>query len=129
MLRLGKEQKEIRVVEDQTGTPSWCRIIAGASAGIARQLAQSRSTPRGLYHLCAAGFATRFEYARAIFDFAAEHLRCAKPALIPVSSEEFSTPAARPAYSVLSGKKLGRDFGISLPDWRSQLALCIGDMK
>jgi len=44
--------------------------------------------------------------------------------LTPISSEEFSAPARRPAFSVLSNSRLLHTFGLALPDWRAQLKQC-----
>jgi dTDP-4-dehydrorhamnose reductase len=44
--------------------------------------------------------------------------------VIPITAEQFQSPALRPSYSVLSNSRLIRVFGIALPDWRSQLQRC-----
>jgi dTDP-4-dehydrorhamnose reductase len=47
------------------------------------------------------------------------------PDIRDISTAEFPTPAKRPAYSVLDARKCRETFGISLPDWRDQLAACL----
>jgi len=44
--------------------------------------------------------------------------------VLPTSTEEFRSPTRRPANSVLSNKRLSQDFGVTLPDWRTQLQRC-----
>jgi len=115
MLRLGSERAEIRVVDDQIGTPTWCRPVAEATA---RMIEALRRDPglSGTYHLPSAGSASWFELACAIFEGRSS------PAIVPIPTRDYPTPAVRPAYSVLSGAKTLRAFGIALPPWRTQLA-------
>jgi dTDP-4-dehydrorhamnose reductase len=128
ILRLARERSELRIVADQHGAPTWCRTIADVSAQI---LAQGRSAADmrqwwqdkgGIYSLTAAGQTSWHGFAQAIFDNAALP---AKPAVRPISTEEYPTPASRPAYSVLSHDKITRTFGVRLPFWNDSLALCM----
>lgn len=88
----------------------------------------------GTYHLTAGGVATWHEFAIAIVE-AARKIRPDTPWLaaatggrqldvkriIPIRTEDYPTPARRPAYSVLSNARFTQTFGLSLADWRSQL--------
>jgi dTDP-4-dehydrorhamnose reductase len=119
MLRLAGERDELRVVADQHGTPTPAALIADVTA---RVLAQ-RPEQSGLWHLTPTGQTTWHGFAEAIVDRAhALGLVANRPQVTPISTAEFPTPAARPAYSVLDCGKLQRDFGIRLPDWREALA-------
>jgi dTDP-4-dehydrorhamnose reductase len=129
MLSLGRKRKEIKVVDDQTGAPTWSQSIAEASAVIAARLLESQNTAGGIYHLPAGGTTTWFEYARAIFDLAGEHLSFPRPHVLPISSLEYPTAAPRPSYSVLSGARIQADYRIALPHWRDQLALAISHVN
>jgi dTDP-4-dehydrorhamnose reductase len=126
MLRLAKEKPELRIVSDQIGAPTWSRMIAEATAhAIARAVADPAKYS-GVYHLTAAGETNWCGFAEAIFEqFALEW----RPAVVPITSEEYPIPAKRPAYSVLSNEKFARVFGLRLPDWRDQLALVAEEMK
>ena len=118
MLRLAGERDELHVVADQQGTPTPAALIADVTA---RALAVE--TPAsGLWHLTAGGETSWHGFAEAIVDRAhALGTIADRPRVVPITTEQFPTPAARPAYSVLDCRKLERDFGIVLPGWREAL--------
>ena len=95
MIRLGKEKKEIRVVDDQIGSPTYTRDLA-------RVICDMLPTEKyGIYHVRNEGFLSWAEFARMIME--ARHLPCR---IIPVTTAEYSAPARRPLNSRLSGEKL-----------------------
>jgi len=129
MLRLARERETLRVVDDQVGTPTWCRCVAEGTIRILERSLDGRgfatpSSERTLLHLTGAGSTTRFAFARYILDRAARdgHPR---PELVPIATEEYPTPAVRPPYSVLDNSRLSETFGITLPDWRAQVDQCM----
>lgn len=132
MRRLAGEREELRVVNDQTGSPTWAGAIAGATADIVAQSGLADGPGAldgrgGLYHLTAAGKTTWHGFAEAIVQSmraAGEPVACRR--VLPISTAEYPTPARRPAWSVLDCRKLENTFGIRLPDWRDQLRLCLG---
>jgi dTDP-4-dehydrorhamnose reductase len=126
MQRLFHEKDELGVVADQFGAPTWSRMIAGATAQL---LAQCRTEDGGfsfgehreeIFHLSSEGQASWFDFAQAILDAGSEQCE-----LRPLSTAEYPTAAARPAYSVLNNNRLWQVWGIRLPDWRESLALCL----
>ena len=132
--RLAQERDELRIVADQFGAPTWCRTIAETTAHIvARLQAESGSGPArviadevwqqysGLYHLTAQGRTTWHGFAQAVVDHAAGDR---KPAVLPITTEEYPLPAQRPRNSALSSAKLMRAF-CGLPDWETALRLCL----
>jgi dTDP-4-dehydrorhamnose reductase len=140
VLHLATERKELTVVRDQIGAPTWSREIAAATKDILVQLAEcgqnSLSKLNGVYHLTSAGQTNRFDFANAILEEASRttldlrQLPIANRSrpiiarrIIPVTTERYPSPARRPAYSVLSNKKVQRAFGVALPDWRFQLQM------
>jgi len=133
ILRLAREGTPLRVVDDQVGAPTWSRMIAEATAAVLAQLG-SAGPPEGVYHITAAGQATWREFAEAILTQCAtqasttagrEWCEQGLQRLSRISSAEFSTPARRPAYSLLCNDKLVQTFGICCPDWRHQLCLAL----
>ena len=131
MLRLGRERRELKVVDDQFGAPTSARLIAEATAGaIAQHFADGRLDLElfrqvgGLYHLTAAGRTTWYGFAQAIL---AGKEGMAKVSPIPTSG--YPTPARRPQNSVLDNSKLEQQFGFSLPDWKVGLQLCIEELS
>ena len=124
MRRLMGERERIGVVADQVGSPTWARQIAEATAQI---LAQCRAGDgfsfgerQGIYHLTAAGQASWHEFACAIGE--GTGAGCEVQA---ITTNDYPTPARRPAWSVLDNTKLWRTFGVALPHWREGLALCL----
>lgn len=125
MLRLGAERDELRVVADQVGSPTPAVWIAQATAlAVARMEEQS-----GTWNLVAGGETSWYGFANAIFETAVESgLLERAPTVVPIPSEEYPTPARRPAYSRLDTGKLAHEFGIRLPDWREGLVQVIGEL-
>lgn len=123
MLRLFAERDELRVVDDQIGSPTWSRMIAETTAQVASQLKMNPaqfSEKRGIYHLTAAGQTSWFDFAQAILENTESTCR-----LLPIPSTEYPTPATRPAYSVLDNARLHDVFGLALPDWHCSLQQCM----
>lgn len=133
MLRLAGERDELRIVDDQIGTPTWAHDIADATAqvilAIRREQAEGRFAS-GIFNLTASGATSWHKFAGAIFEDARRHgLLQRVPQLKPIPSAEYPTPAARPKNSRLAGERLRKRFGIALPDWKQRLSLCIEAMK
>ena len=132
MQRLARERDELRVVDDQSGAPTWARMVAEATIqALARCWAPGDADPLsgngGLYHLSAMGQTTWHGFAEAILRHALEtderNVRARR--VIPVASSAFPRPARRPAYSVLDNSAVFEAFGIRLPPWHDQLDLCL----
>ncbi len=130
VLKLAAEKEEIRIVDDQIGSPSWCRMIAEATAQI---LAQGAGDPAGflaekggLYHLSAQGKTSWFGFAQAILQHHPNRKALKVKHLIPITTNEYPTPAARPAYSLLSSEAAHRVFGLRIPEWEHSLKQVLG---
>lgn len=123
ILRLARERPELRVVDDQTGSPTWARALAEATAAILRGASRIRETG-GVYHLAAEGYATRYELACEIVRIARARSGDAHgwAAIRPVASADYERlPAARPPRPVTAKDKIRRVFGVSMAPWREQL--------
>ncbi len=135
ILRLAGEREELRVVDDQVGAPTWSRMIAEATAAIVSQSLPRRSSDpdlfaetSGVYHLTSQRSTTWCGFAREILR-ASPALGIARvPRLVPITTSESPSRAARPANSRLAGDKLRAAFGITLPPWDEAFRLCIEDM-
>jgi dTDP-4-dehydrorhamnose reductase len=127
MLRLADEHDTLTVVDDQTGTPTAAPWIADATAKILRRL-QEMDAPEetsGLYHLAASGQTSWYGFARAIFaQFGRDDV-----AVKPIPTEEYPTPAERPAYTVLDSSKARTTFDLDIPTWSEQLDALRGEMN
>lgn len=126
MLRLGAEREELGVVADQQGCPTYTADLAAVIERFI-ELWQSRGDlPWGVYHCSNAGPCSWFEFAGAIFDEGvAAGLLTRAPRVRPITTDQYPTPAARPAYSIMDCSKLEQTLGIRMPHWRDGLqAVC-----
>jgi dTDP-4-dehydrorhamnose reductase len=115
MLRVADEGREIRVVNDQHGCPTSSADLAAALIRVAEIMVAAQVV--GTYHFCNADPTTWYEFADAIFQERGGD----KPKLIPISTEEFPTPAERPRWSVLDTTSFEKTFGIMPRPWRTAL--------
>ncbi|MEP7043243.1 MAG: dTDP-4-dehydrorhamnose reductase [Dokdonella sp.] len=126
MLRLAGEREELRVVADQVGAPTPARWIAEATAAVLLHWCDGDASMRrsldGIYHLVAAGRASWFDFAGAIMQEAhACGLLARMPRVLPIATADYPTRALRPACALLDCGKLGRAFGLQLPEWQDGL--------
>src|SRR5690606_4819944 len=118
MLRLAKERDELRVVADQVGTPTPAALIADVTARVLSQPFPGSGT----WHLTATGQTSWHGFASAIIERAHALGRIDRvPAVVPIATDDYPTPARRPACSCLDTRKLSASFGVRLPDWRAAL--------
>lgn len=108
MLRLSAERREVQVVDDQYGSPTYTHDLALAT----RQLIEEDDYQSGVYHLVNEGIATWRTFAEEIFRIARRPMR-----VIPITSAEYPRPAQRPQYSVLKNTR-----GPKLHSWQVALA-------
>ena len=124
MLRLAGERDRLRIVNDQRGCPTYAPDIAVAIVSIARKLLEWRQDYAGVTHLAGPDVMTWYEFAREIFRESTKR-GGPSPAIDPITTAEYPTPALRPANSELSTKRLQSIFGITLPSMKVSLANCM----
>ena len=124
MLRLGRERDSLGIVADQYGAPTAAADIAAALITIIRRHTPGQLAERaGIYHYCGSPYASWFEFAETIFAEAAAQGVLAKiPAVKPLATADYPTPAKRPADSRLDCGKIRAVFGIGPCDWHSTLS-------
>ena len=124
MLRLGRERDSLGIVADQYGAPTAATDIAAALITIVRRHTPEQLAERaGIYHYCGSPYASWFEFAETIFAEAAAQGVLAKiPAVKPIATADYPTPAKRPADSRLDCGKIRAVFGIGPCDWHSALS-------
>jgi dTDP-4-dehydrorhamnose reductase len=130
IFQLALEREELKIVDDQTGSPTWSRTLAHLVAHTLRNVEEEARvggiTPAeivraigGVYHACSMGFTTWF-------GFASEFLQIAERArpertfarLTPIPSSAYPTPAERPKNSRMSCEKLARTLEFEMPTWQ-----------
>lgn len=127
MLRAGTANPVLRVVADQHGCPTGAADIAEALITIAGRLIGDPAAPVGIHHFVNAGEATWHELAVRIFALAAER-GLPVPEVVPITTQDYPTRAARPANSRLDCGKLARDYGITPRPWQDAVADIIHDL-
>jgi dTDP-4-dehydrorhamnose reductase len=109
MINLANTHPVLKVVNDQTGCPSWTCDVA---EGIIRLI--KSNSPYGLYHICGGGYTTWYDFTREIFKLAA-----IEKEIIPVRTEEFPRPAKRPTFSPMNNNGFLRDWKEALKNYMS----------
>jgi dTDP-4-dehydrorhamnose reductase len=131
--RLARERQSLRIVDDQVGSPTWCRSLAESTvyvlAAIGREpgssFAEKMADRKGLYNLSAEGETSWFDFAKAVLESDPSRSEYVARQVLPIRTEEYPTPARRPPCTVLSKEKIRRTFGLTIPSWREQLAGCV----
>ncbi len=122
--RLLQTREQVSVVSDQIGAPTWAGSIAKATADLIQRWQAGQPGSWGVHHLTAQGETSWFGFAEAIGATLREAgLPCAH--LLPISSAEYPTAAARPLNSRLDCRQLQADWRIQLPHWREGLTACL----
>ncbi|MBN1108405.1 MAG: dTDP-4-dehydrorhamnose reductase [Bacteroidales bacterium] len=121
ILRKGREAGLLRVVFDQTGTPTWAADLADTIMNIISSVIRNRvAFNAGIYHFSNEGVCSWYDLAVAVIEEAGLNCR-----VEPIRSAEFASAAQRPAYSVLDKTKIKENYNIEIAHWRSSLKKCI----
>jgi dTDP-4-dehydrorhamnose reductase len=127
MLKLAKEREELKVVDDQVGSPTWSRLIAESTAQILSlgkyNFQDFFHNNSGTYHLTSTGQTSWYDFAKAIFEVVPNRNQYKLQNLVAIPTFEYPTPTKRPAFSTLNTAKVSQTFGLVLPNWRENLEL------
>ena len=115
MLNLTATKPQLKVVFDQTGTPTYAWDLANAI------LAALMNPVVGVFHYSNEGVCSWFDFTKTIAEMAGQ-TNCD---IQPCHSEEFPSPVKRPAYSVLDKTKIKETFGLTIPYWTDSLRRCL----
>ena len=126
MLNAGEKNPTLKVVGDQCGAPTSADDLAAAIIDILAAIETTGWTDSyaGIYHAAGTGETTWHGLAVAALEAAAQHGR-RMPEVIAIRTQDWPTPARRPADSRLDCDKLERVFGVRLPAWRRSLSLTV----
>ena len=123
MLRLGAERPEIRVVNDQIGSPTYAGDLAKTILSLLEKERQGKQHS-GIYHYTNEGVCSWYDFAHSIIrmtDLPAK--------VTPIPTREYPTAAKRPEYSVLSKEKIKREYQLEIPHWEDSLRRCLENMN
>lgn len=128
MLRLAQMHPSLTVVDDQLGAPTRAGYVAEASQHICNHwlglTVKQRIGLSGTYHLSASGKTSWHGFAKAIFSGLG-----LTTSVVPIPTNDYPTPAKRPAFSVLDGHRIRNTFGVKIEDWREGLNLVLAELK
>ena len=125
ILAKGKENDRLRVVFDQTGTPTYAADLASAIMIIISGVIRNKlAFHAGIYHYSNEGVCSWYDLATEVVKEAG--LDCN---IIPVLSKDYQSTAKRPAYSVLDKTKIKETYNLEIPHWRTSLKRCIKMLK
>ena len=116
MLRLSGERDELRVVNDQIGTPTYAEDLAKAIYAVI----EAPEWHGGIYHFTDEGICSWYDFTVEIMRQAGRQTK-----VLPIKSSEYAYKTPRPHYSVLDKSKIKQTFGISIPRWQDSLAKCL----
>lgn len=119
ILRLAEEREELRVVNDQIGSPTYAKDLASVIV----QICEREGFESGVYHYSNRGEISWYDFAQAIVEIGGVKCR-----VTPCTTAEYGAKAPRPAYSVLDTTKICKALRCDIPDWRDSLAECIKSM-
>ena len=125
ILRHAMEKESLKVVFDQTGTPTYAADLADSIMKIVSGVIRNQfALNAGIYNFSNEGVCTWYDFA---FEIVKEAGIACK--INPVLTKDYQTVATRPAYSVMDKTKIKENYGISIPHWRSSLENCIKLLK
>ncbi len=124
MLRLASSQKEVRVVSDQIGSPTFASDLAYVTWSIIDSLLHKQTGKFGLYHVANSGAISWHRFASEIFQLVGLNDIAVKS----IFTSEYPTPAPRPRFTALSCELINDIFGITMPDWRDAVSRCLKDL-
>jgi dTDP-4-dehydrorhamnose reductase len=117
IIRLSNEKSELKVVNDQFGSPTYAEDLAKTILALAHLYYTSESSfIAGIYHYSNEGECSWYEFAKEILSMNRSDCK-----IIPVTSAEFPSAAKRPSYSLMDKTKIKTTFGIEIPHWKESL--------
>lgn len=123
MLALTSSKPRLKVVFDQTGTPTYAMDLASAILDIIA--ARKYEGNEGIYHYSNEGVCSWFDFTKMIAEYAG-NTGCD---IQPCHSNEFPSKVKRPSYSVLDKTRIKETFGITIPYWTDSLKRCIANIN
>ncbi len=120
MLNLTATKPSLKVVFDQTGTPTYAGDLAEAIMSIVG----TQNLESGVYHYSNEGVCSWYDFTKMIAELAG-NTSCD---IQPCHSDEFPSPVKRPAYSVLDKTKIKGTFNLKVPYWTESLKKCISNL-
>ena len=110
LLKWAENNDYLKISYDEVSVPTSTGTIVDVT------LKALKKGLEGLYHLTNSGYASRYEWAKKVFQ-----IKRIDKFIYPVSSEIFNLPAKRPKFSAMSNRKLSKELSIEIPYWEEEL--------
>lgn len=120
MRELMQEKESLNVVFDQAGTPTYAVDLSRAILNVLTKVWDVPGNYGGVYHYSNEGVTSWYDFAVAIKELTGASCR-----VFPITSDQYPTPAKRPAYSVFNKGKIKGTFGLEIPYWKDSLQVCL----
>jgi len=129
VIQWAQQNEVLRIVDDQIGNPTWARMLAVLSTQFVGNFYDEYKTflkeNKGIYHLAGGGYASRYEWTKAIIKNFPLDTKSIVKRIIPAKTTDFLTPVRRPLFSALNCNKFEKKFKIIIPEWKYSLKLLL----
>jgi len=129
VLTWSRSKKQLEIVTDQVGSPTWCQILATATT---HALLRGNTDPpnwitrhAGIYHVAGKGQCNRYEFAQELVNSDPRRDEHCLEEILPAKSDQFPSLAKRPPYTPLNCDRFENTFGVPIPDWKVALRLAV----
>ena len=125
ILRLGQERKELNVVNDQIGSPTYATDLAEVILKIiSNKNYQNKEQSTEVYHYSNEGEISWYDFAKEIFKIAKTNCK-----VNPITTQQYPTPAKRPRNTLMSKDKIIEEFSLEILGWKDPINTCIATLK
>jgi len=131
IIRLAKEKNELKIIDDQVGTPTWARYIADSTSCMISKILNDRVSDNieinEIFHLSNKGQCSWYQFADEIVNRLKEFDQSIRTEVRPISSDQYASVADRPKYTVLCSDKIEREMLLQNIGWQSAVELCLDE--
>ncbi len=120
ILKYGSERDELKVVNDQIGTPTYAADLASTILTFVRD---NTTKAIEIYNFSNQGVCSWYDFAKEIIE--QKNINCK---ISPIESKDYPTAANRPFYSVLNKSKISKTLNLEIPHWKDSLRICLKNL-
>ena len=125
ILKLAEKNSSLNIVSDQIGSPTYAVDLARVILTIVKSEKFIESNKKSqIYHYSNEGVCNWYDFAKEIINISG--VKCT---IKPIKTEDYPTAAKRPQYSLLSKKKISKEFNLKINYWQDSLKHCIQNLS
>ncbi len=129
MIKLASEKDELKIINDQRGSPTSAHNLAWVIKNIANKILNNKQVKYGIYNYCDSPSVSWYEFAYKIIELWSIKYQKKMPNIIPISTAQYPTKALRPLNSVLDCSLIKQNFDIEQNNWTSKLENYLDELK